>query len=779
MTAPSALGFVVAFGAGLLTGLSRFLGPFFPVVVSIATAIMWRRPRIALLAAAMTAGSLLALVARWHDANRCAARWPAGELTLTVRLADPTGGGTARAAPERAGCHGLVNLRLDADSIVPAGTRLEVTGRWIPRIDQWRPAAGTLVVRRHEWLGGRPSPAERLRTAITQTSERLYGARAPVVDALILGRRTAMDPELREDFARAGLVHLLAISGFHVGLLTSWAILLALACRVPRSRAFGLGAGVAVAYVAFLGWPAPATRAAVLSVLVAAGMIRQRAVRSSATLAAAALAVMIVEPWAIVNLGAWLSVAAVAGLSAATRWSDHALGRGWGWRMLAASVGSTLATAPLTAAVLGAVAPIGIALNFIAIPLAVVAVPGVLASLVTALVVPPLAAPLAAGAGLALAGLEALARVGATLPGGHLVGEPGWRAALPWVALLAVGWWGVAGRATAAVAVRRWGAVAAVGVWGLVAVAARDRWADDGKEALTLHFLDVGQGDAMAIRTPGGRWVLMDAGPADRRSDAGRRVVAPYLARRGVRRLDAAMISHAHADHLGGLPAVLRRIPAVTVLEPAMPAADPGYAAFLDWVSTEGQGWRPARRGERFTLDGVEFEILHPDTTWGWWGMDLNENSLVVRVTWGAFRALLTGDAGLPAESALAGRIGRVDLLKVGHHGSRGSTSEALLREIAPAAAIVSAGRGNRHGHPAPEALERLAAAGARVWRTDRDGTVRITVTPGAMRVQSAAGDTTFALRPERPPCCETLPSPRSNDSFSIRSAITPKRPAN
>jgi competence protein ComEC len=738
----------VALGAGLMTGLSRFLDPAVALLVAAAVAAGLRRHPAGLLPLAFGAGLLMALTAHVREAGRCPVRLPAGAVSLTVRLADPVSGGTARAWVEDHGCHGLVAVRVEQADSLPAGTRLAITGRWLPRQSRLRPAAGTLVVRSHEVVGIQPRVGERVRTAVTRASERLYGGRAPVVDALILGRRTAMDPELREDFTRAGLVHLLAISGFHVGLLTSWTVLIGLACRLSRERAYGLGAAVAVGYVAFLGWPAPATRAAVLGVLVARGVISQRSVRASATLATAALVVLLIEPWAVFDLGAWLSVSAVAGLAAATRWTDHALGRGWGWRMLAASVGSTVTTAPLTAAVLGAVAPIGILLNFVAIPLAVLAVPGVLASLVAALVFPPLGPPLAAGAGLALHGLEALAQVGAAIPGGHVITEPGWLAGVPWLALAVVAAWGITGRATAVVAGRRGLVAAACVTWILTATTAWGRLGGDDAAALTLHFLDVGQGDGTLIRTPAGRWVLVDAGPADQRVDAGRRVVAPYLARHGARRVEVALVSHAHADHLGGLAAVLRRVPAGMIVEPAMPVADAGYDRFLDLLAAEGQPWRAGRRGDRFVLDGVSFEILHPDTSWAWWGLDLNENSLVVRVTHAGFVALLTGDAGVPAESVLAGRLGAVDLLKVGHHGSRGSTGEGFLAETRPALAVISAGRNNRHGHPAPEALARLEAAGAMVRRTDRDGTIRVTVTPGRMRVRTAGSDTTFTLRP-------------------------------
>jgi competence protein ComEC len=272
--------------------------------------------------------------------------------------------------------------------------------------------------------------------------------------------------------------------------------------------------------------------------------------------------------------------------------------------------------------------------------------------------------------------------------------------------------------------------------WGGMILAIPWRSAD-GVTGLSLHFLDVGQGDGAAIRTPHGHWVLVDAGPRSATSDAGKRVVAPFLARERVRRLDAMIISHAHADHVGGAAAVLDHVDASVVIEPGELVDDPVYTDFLSAVAADGAQWRVARAGMHFELDSVRFTLLHPDTTWSGWGLDLNEDSAVLLVEYRGFRALLSGDAGFPAESLLRGRVGPVDLLKVGHHGSRWASGDAWLAELQPHAGIVSVGV-NRYGHPSPEALHRLAVHQVAVWRTDRDGS--ITVTTDGRRV-SIAGE--------------------------------------
>ncbi len=687
----------------------------------VAVALVRRRPLAALLASAGVVGVLAGATARAADGSSCAVRLPAGRIALTLRSDEPSAGaGVARATAPGSACDGGVDVRWPAGTRVEAGDLFRVRGRWIPRVGVGA-AAGLLVVEAADRARSTATVVDHIRTGAYRTIGRLYGARAPVVGALVLNARGAMDPDVRDQFAQSGLVHILSISGFHVGLLAAWIVLITRAAGLSRARALAVGAAAGTLYVAFLGWPAPATRAAALAGLLALGYARQRQVQANSLLAASCLVVMLVDPWSVLDLGAWLSAAALWGAMTFSRWSDRAIGEGFWPRTLFSSIGATLATAPLTAATLGAVAPVGIALNFVAIPVAAVGVPGVLASLLAAPVWPGLAAALAAGAGLTLHGLELLARFGAAVPGGHAVTEPGLGAAWPWALALAMTLWALA-RNTRTEAVRRAALLVAAASW--VFLVGRALPAADATSGLTLDFLDVGQGDGALIRTPGGHWLAVDAGPLLGAADAGRRVVAPFLARHGVHRLAALIVSHAHADHVGGAAFVLRRIPTDVVIEPGELYDDPAYAGFLEAVAQTGVPWKAGRAGAAFVLDGVRFTLLHPDTTWTDWHADLNEDSIVLKVEYGAFSALLAGDAGLAAEARLAGHVGRVDLLKVGHHGSRGASGNAWLSELAPRAAVISVGAHNGYGHPSPEALERLRRHHADLWRTDQDGTI-------------------------------------------------------
>lgn len=737
----------LTYGAGLMTGLTRFTEPLSLLGAALVVALFARRSLVTLLTGAIALGHLSGHIARWHEAGSCASRLPAGRLRLTVRLLEPADsiGGRVEVQPINAACHGSVAARWPERQPLPAGVALTVTGRWIPRLALAGRPSGTLVVSH----AGRGTIAnisgQHLRNTASAASRALYGSRAPLVDALILGRRGGIDRSLQDRFAQSGLVHLLSISGFHVGVITGWIFLLGRLLRLTRAYALGVAAGVSLAYVAFLGWPAPASRAAALAVLIAWSRIRQRRVEANALLSATCLWVLLVDPWSIVDLGGWLSAAALWGASTFTRWTDQALGPGMWWRTLGSSIGATLTTAPITAAAFGTVAIIGVVLNFAAIPLAAVTVPGVFASLLVWPVWPSMAGALAGGAGLGLHLLELLATAGATVPMGHLIGVAEASFAAPWLAALAVSFWAVRRRNTLREALRRWSWSAVAALWAALLWGWIPGSADTGSR-LALHFLDVGQGDGALLQTPAGRWILIDAGPRSDRGDAGRRVVVPFLARRGVRELSLVFVSHAHADHLGGVLSVLERFPAGAVVEPGQQVADPLYYQFLDQLAGDAIPWHAGTRGQRFAIDGVSFTILHPERHWTGWGEDVNEDSLVLLIEYGAFQAVFAGDAGFPAEQEMRSRSRPVDLLKVGHHGSRGSTGDEWLDSLRARAAIVSVGQ-NNYGHPAPETMGRLRHHGVAVWRTDQDGSVSVITDGRHMTLRSRGREMTYDVR--------------------------------
>jgi competence protein ComEC len=739
--------FTAAYGAGLATGLLHFGEPFGALAVTLGAAFHKRIPVISLLAAAGLLGRLSGEIAWLREADRCASRLPAKRFQVAVRLLEPadSSGGRLSVQPLGASCTSAVTARWPSNQPVDAGLIAGITARWIPRRGVAGRPSGTLVVSEIGSITGKPSTPARVRTAITRASRALYGPRAPMVDALILGRRGGLDRTLQDHFAQSGLIHLLSISGFHVGVITAWVFLLCRLLHLRRGTALGLAAGASVVYVAFLGFPAPATRAAALATLVAVSRVRQRRVETDALLSATCLCVLLVDAWSVVDLGAWLSVSALWGATTFSRWTDRTLGATAWWRTLGSSVGATLATAPITAGTLGAVAIVGIALNFLAIPLAAVAIPGVLASLLLLPLWPGLADSLAGGAGLALHLLELLAVAGASVPGGHTIGPAEPQSALPWALCLGVSLWCIGRRNTLTEALRRLSWAGVAGLWASLLWSWSPGSSNTGS-GLALHFLDVGQGDGAVLRTPAGRWVVIDAGPRTDHGDAGRRVMVPFLVRQGARELAMLIVSHAHADHLGGILSVLDRYRPLVVLEPGAQVADPLYYSFLDELAAEAVRWHPGRRDERMVLDGVALTILHPDPSWSGWGEDVNEDSLVLLVEYGAFQALFAGDAGFPAESEMRSRAHGVDLLKVGHHGSRGSTGDEWLDSLRPRAAVISVGR-NTYGHPSAQTLTRLQRHRVEVWRTDRDGAVTVTTDGRHMTVHSEERSTTYDVR--------------------------------
>lgn len=757
---------------GLLLGLRGLelphsMAPAILIGCSAALFVHRRGAPLAVLGALLAAGAYMGQVTFRAALADCRERVPDGARVVARGVfegwAEPGGSvpfslRELRVEGRTLRCAGALRARIDdAGEFPAAGTEIVASGHFWAHLREgaWpRPPerAGLLVL---DSVAASPESGGRAhllaaRALAQERFRRFLPERAAVAEALLLARTEGLDPALRDRFARAGLAHLLAISGHHVALIAAGLLLLCRLARLSRSRGAAVVAVAVVAYVLFLGAPYAATRAALLVLLALAARVLQRPADPLALLAAAALVLLAYEPLAVLDAGFQLSFAGAAGILLLRRRFLEAF-QPYAGKFLADSVGTsvaaTLATAPIAALHFGTVAPIGIVSNIVATPLMALAVPALAVTLAAGALHEGFGAFLAGGAELLLAALDRVAAAAAEVPGGHalvprdvvatwVLAAVAAAAASAWLTRMAPRHTGrsapvAGGRRGVRPAVRRI-AAAVVALALLAAWPAAINLAAPG--VLEIHAIDVGQGDAIAIRSPGGRWLLVDAGARTDRFDAGRRRVVPYLLRHGARRVDAMILTHPDADHIGGAAAVIEALPVGVIVDPGIAAGKTMYLELLRAARSGRVQWFAARAGRELHVDDVALEFLYPDGEVLDGTEDANDYSVVFRLRYGSFAALFLGDAPAAVEHALAmsrGRSLRADVIKVGHHGSRTSTSEALLDAAAPQWAVISVGRRNQFGHPAPIVLERLERYGVRILRTDLNGSVTIRVRRG------------------------------------------------
>jgi competence protein ComEC len=391
---------------------------------------------------------------------------------------------------------------------------------------------------------------------------------------------------------------------------------------------------------------------------------------------------------------------------------------------LAAGIAATLPTHPLLVWHFDRISLLGIPLTLVMAPIVAMVIPGIGVSLLLSLLHPAIGTFVAGGTDLLLEVGNRIVLLGASLPGASF-----WvsREALLWVSVAILGAYlllkfrsprRVRPEVRLVISVG-WGAVVLL----LLPLLPKER-------VLELHMIDVGQGDAVALRTPSGRWMLIDAGPRSATFDAGERRVVPYLKREGVRRIDALLLTHPHLDHIGGAPAVLRRFPVRGIIDPSRPFGSRPYLQLLEEAVREGGSWWRARRGMTLRIDGVSIDVLHPHAEFveAPHLPDPNDLSIVLLIRWGRGAILLTGDAPASVEQEVLDRIPPLTVLKVGHHGSRTSTESEFLAAARPQYAVIGVGDGNSFGHPHPEVMERMDRIGTEVLRTDRDGDIRVRI---------------------------------------------------
>ncbi|HEV3000952.1 MAG TPA: DNA internalization-related competence protein ComEC/Rec2, partial [Solirubrobacteraceae bacterium] len=576
--------------------------------------------------------------------------------------------------------------------------------------------------------------AGRLRAGLHRAAEPLPPAARGLLPGLVVGDTSRLDPAVREDFRRTGLTHVVAVSGQNIAILLTVALLLARRAGAGPRAATVAGAAVLGFYV-LVARPSPSVlRAAVMGGLALVGTVTGRERAALRLLAAAVLFLLLADPGLATSIGFALSAAATAGLLVlAPPWRRRLATRlpGWLADAVAPPLAAQVACAPLLAAAFGRVSLAALPANVLAAP---AVAPATVLGFVAAGLAPvalPAARVAALLAGVPTAWLVTVARHGATVPAATVGVPTGLAGAALTVALLGA----------AAYALRRRAAVtataAATALLAAVLVAQLPPgWPPPGWRVLVC---DVGQGDAIVVRTNAAA-VLVDAGPDPLAADR-------CLRDAGVRRLAAVVLTHFHADHVEGLPGALRgrRAGALVVSPLAEPAEERDRVA--RWAARLPT--RTAALGERWAVGDTAFEVLGPEAAFRGTASDPNNSSLVLRVTAPGLTALLTGDIEEPAQLAVLARgaPGHADVLKVPHHGSARQTAD-FLDATGAAAAVVSAGRGNPYGHPAPSTLDALALRGMRAFRTDRDGDVAVTTGARGVRVTGRRGRGT----PPRPP---------------------------
>lgn len=585
--------------------------------------------------------------------------------------------------------------------------------------------------------------------ALRQRAERtvtllLPEPHASLLNGILLGIESGIPEATLEAFNQTGATHVLVISGSNFAILS--AIFLLMGRRFLGQRwGLALAIGMIVLYALLVGGDPPVLRAAFMGLLGMWALLARRRTVALNTLAFAVLAMTAWQPGQLHDVGFQLSAMATLGLIAlvgplqqttikSAKFGLDGGTAGFFRDVLLVSVAAQAMTLPLVVGTFGRLS--------------------LIAPLTNALIVPVQSALLTSGGLATLAGMVwlPLGRVLAAVPFACLAWTlevVEWTAQLP-LASVAVGpfasWqiWGLYAAAGLAWLGARWarspsaaaikGRLAlppALAAWqhallvaGAVLVAVVPWWAGrflpDGR--LHLYALDVGQGDALLIVAPDGKQVLVDGGPdpVSLLAELGERM-PPWD-----RALELVILTHADADHVGGLPELLSRYEVAQVADSGFGHDTAVYGAWEERLAAQGVAATVAMPGQRWSLgEGAVLEVLAPSGA----PFDaLNDNSVVTRLRYGTFCALLTGDIGAEAEARLAssGTLGECQVLKVPHHGSGTSSSQHFLDALQPGYALVSAGADNFFGHPDATVLARYETMGTRLLRTDQQGTLHL-----------------------------------------------------
>lgn len=584
-----------------------------------------------------------------------------------------------------------------------------------------------------------------------------------ILACMLLGDKSQLDPEVKELYQGAGLAALLAISGLHVSFLGMGLYRALRRLGLSYGKSFLVGGTVMVCYGVMIGGSQAAVRAIIMFCIALAGDCLGKTYDLVSAACAAALVMLWQSPLMLTQCGFLLSFGAVAGIGLISGELDGciwrelgagtegklSLSRGIGrvCKALNTGISIQIVSLPVTAWYFYQVPAYGILLNLAALPLmSLVLVSGVLAAFLGLLPGGGIWETAAAGGGVYLLRFyERLCELAISLPAGRLLfGRPKTWQLFAYSIIWAVFFWRL--WKSKLREVRKEGIGRPYGnlAWkrGLCLLCCLLLSALCLKtppvSGLRIDFLDVGQGDGIVIQTAG-HAVMVDGGSSDVKN-VGKYRLDPFLKCKGIGRLDFLVLTHCDGDHINGAEYLMEQ-KKVEVGCLVLPAAGrqgedrEKYEALENTAKTQGIPVWWMKAGDAFEAGGAAFTCLYPQEELV--PMDSNDASLVLWCAYEDFDLLLTGDLGSEGEERLLAKGGlpQVDLLKVGHHGSKGSTSEPFLKAIDPGWAVISCGRENRYGHPHGDLLERLAQQQVDWWSTKDWGEIEITCIDGRMGI--------------------------------------------
>jgi competence protein ComEC len=632
--------------------------------------------------------------------------------------------------------------------------RLSLARRGLVLVGSVKSGALVDVVAHGSWLEER---AADVRAFVRRAMALHVGPRDPiaaaVATAILIGDRTGLPPDLEDRLQRAGTYHVIAISGGNIAIFAATLVGLARLFRVsPRIAHVGIVMAL-WGYAVLVGGGASVTRATAMASAFLLLRVFDLSAAPFAALATASAALLAVDPMLIADPGYVLTVGATSAIVVLTprlmAWREWPPGVRAAVAVMLASVATELVLLPVSAALFGRVTFAGPLLNLLAVPAMAVVQQAGLVVVATAAWSPALAS--VAGA-VTTAGAEMLVGSGALvdwLPfAARRVPAPSWWVTLSYFTglVLALGaarvlvWhgrWRVLGRATgiALTTVMACWVVWHPGTW-------RVPWRGDG--CLHVLSIDVGQGDATLIELPDRTSVLVDTGglSADARYDIGARVVAPAMWARGIGWLDGLLLTHGDPDHIGGATSVLDIFGPPLIWDGIVVPSHTPMNALRERARRARLTWQMLRASQRWKHAGVTFQIWNPPEP-DWERRKVrNDDSVVLELRYGDVSILLPGDISAEVERELLARIPPAPfrVLKAPHHGSASSSSDPFLDALKPSIALVSCGRDNRFGHPAPAVLARYAARHVQVFRTDRDGEIELSTNGRNVEVVTFSG---------------------------------------